>query len=68
MRMVRTVMVRTCFKVLLRPWMDGWMEPQKSVYIYCEDGEDGEDGEDVRSEDVFQSPIETLDGWMDGWK
>jgi hypothetical protein len=30
--MVRTVMVRTCFKVLLRPWMDGWIEPQKSVY------------------------------------
>jgi hypothetical protein len=58
--------VRTCFKVLLRPWMDGWMDGwnRRRVYIiYCEDGEDGED---VRSEDVFQSPIETLDGWMDG--
>jgi hypothetical protein len=55
--------VRTCFKVLLGPWMDGW----NCRRVYIKNCEDGEDGEDVRSEDLFQSPIGTLDGWMDGW-
>jgi hypothetical protein len=44
--------------------MDGWN--CRRVYIKnCEDCMDGEDGEDVRSEDLFQSPIGTLDGWME---
>jgi allantoicase len=53
--------VRTCFKVLLGPWMDGW----NCRRVYIKNCEDGMDGEDVRSEDLFQSPIGTLDGWME---